>query len=113
MNGSLKPTSMFSFVGILLLNLFAISRVAPQKPKLIRNLLRPMLPAAIMGVAVWGCLFVLENVLHISSVLIRCGVPVMVGVVVYAVAIIVCKTIKKEDCMLLPKGEKIAKLLHL
>ncbi len=104
---------MFSYVSILLLNLFAISRLTPQKPKLIRNLLRPVLPAGIMGVAVWGSLYVLENVLHISSVLIRCGVPVMVGVAVYAVAAVLCKTIKKEDCMLLPKGEKIAKLLHL
>ena len=104
---------MFSYVSILLLNLFAISRLVPQKPKLVRNLLRPILPAAIMGGAVWGTLFVLEKVLHISSVLIRCGVSVMVGVAVYAVAIILCKTVKKEDCLLLPKGEKIAKLLHL
>ena len=104
---------MFSFVSILLLDLFAISRLVPQKPKLIRNLLRPALPAVIMGVAVWGCLYVLQNILHIHSALICCGVPVMAGVAVYAVAVIVCKTIKKEDCMLLPKGEKIAKLLHL
>ena len=104
---------MFSFVGILFLDLFAISRLVPQKPKLLRNLLRPALPAAIMGVAVWGTLYVLQNILHIYSALICCGVPVAVGVVVYAVAVILCKTVKKEDCLLLPKGEKIAKLLHL
>ena len=104
---------MFSYVSILLLDLFAISRLAPQKPKLIRNLLRPALPAAIMGVAVWAVLYVLQNVLHITSALICCGIPVVVGVAVYAVAVVLCKTIKKEDCMLLPKGEKIAKLLHL
>ena len=104
---------MFSYVSILLLDLFAISRLAPQKPKLIRNMLRPALPAAVMGVAVWAVLYVLQNVLHITSALICCGVPVVVGVAVYAVAVVLCKTIKKEDCMLLPKGEKIAKLLHL
>ncbi len=104
---------MFSYVSIALLDLFAISRLAPQKPKLIRNLLRPALPAAIMGVAVWASLYVLQNVLHIYSALICCGIPVMVGVAVYAVAVVLCKTIKKEDCLLLPKGEKIATLLHL
>ena len=104
---------MFSYVSILLLDMFAISRLVPQKPKLIRNLLRPVLPAAVMGVAVWGALFVLQNVLHITSALILCGVPVVIGVAVYAAAVIFCKTIKREDCMLLPKGEKIAKLLHL
>ena len=104
---------MFSYVGIMVLNMIAIYRLTPQKPVLIRNLLRPVVPAAIMGVAVWGSLYVLQNVLHITSSLICCGIPIMVGVIVYAVAIILCKTIKKEDCMLLPKGEKIAKLLHL
>ena len=106
---------MFSYVGIFALNLLAISRLSSQtqKPKLIRNLLRPVIPAAIMGVAVWGCLYVLQNVLHISSVLICCGAPIAVGVVVYAVCVVILKTIKKEDCMLLPKGDKIAKLLHL
>ena len=93
--------------------MIAIYRLTSQKPVLIRNMLRPVVPAAIMGVAVWGCLYVLQNVLHITSSLICCGFPIMVGVIVYAVAIILCKTIKKEDCMLLPKGEKIAKLLHL
>ena len=32
---------------------------------------------------------------------------------VYAVMAIVCKALTREDCLLLPKGEKIAKLLHL
>ena len=104
---------LFSYVGILLLNLLAISRLTTQKPKLLRNLLCALIPAAIMGVSVWGCLYVLQNILHIHSVLICCGAPVMVGVAVYGVSVILCKTIKKDDCLLLPKGEKIAKLLHL
>lgn len=107
---------MFSFVSILLLNLFAIYRLAPQKPRLLRNLLRPVLPSAIMGVAVFAARMVLENFLQGGGRLhavILCGICVLIGVVVYAVAIVLLKTIKKEDCLLLPKGEKIAKLLHL
>ena len=104
---------IFSYVGIFMLNLFALSRLSSQKPKMLRCLFCALIPAAIMGAAVWGCLYVLQNVLHISSALICCGVPVVVGVAIYAVAVVLCKSIKKEDCMLLPKGEKIAKLLHL
>jgi len=33
--------------------------------------------------------------------------------VVYFVAVVVFKAITREDCQLLPKGDKIAKLLHL
>jgi hypothetical protein len=37
----------------------------------------------------------------------------MVGVVVYCFLAIRLKVITRSDCMLLPKGEKIAKLLKL
>ena len=51
--------------------------------------------------------------LGITSRLILCGIPIMVGVAVYVVAVVVLKAITREDCMLLPKGAKIAKILHL
>ena len=50
---------------------------------------------------------------YAPSNMLLCGVPIMVGVVVYFVLVVVCKAITKEDCLLLPKGEKIAKLLKL
>ena len=33
--------------------------------------------------------------------------------VVYLILAVLCKSITKEDCLLLPKGEKIARLLRL
>ena len=48
-----------------------------------------------------------------GSRLVLCAVPIAVGVVVYAVCALLFKAIKKEDCLLLPKGEKIVKLLRL
>ena len=41
------------------------------------------------------------------------SVPVAVGVVFYVVTAVLFKAITREDCLLLPKGEKIAKILHL
>ncbi len=99
---------------IAILNLAAISRLVPQKPALLRNLLRPVLPAALMGAAVYGCyLAVVKLFGEAASSLILCGAPIAVGVVVYFVGVVLFKSIKKEDCQLLPKGDKIAKLLHL
>ena len=40
-------------------------------------------------------------------------VATAVGVAVYAVMIVVCKSITREDCQLLPKGDKLAKSFHL
>lgn len=105
--------TLICYVGIFVLNLLALYRLAPQKPHLLRNLLRPIVPALIMGVAVAGSLYLMQSVLGITSRLLLCGVPIVFGVAVYGVAIVLCKTVKKEDCLLLPKGEKIARLLHL
>ena len=97
-----------------MLNLLAIRKLVPQKPRLLRSLLRPVLPAAVMGVAVYGTYWAITKLLGADvSRVILCGVPIAVGVVVYFVGVVVFKTVKREDCLLLPKGEKIAKLLRL
>lgn len=106
--------SALCYFCIATLNLISIRKLVPQRPALLKNLLRSFLPAVVMGVAVWLCSFALERVLgsDISRV-ISCGVPIVAGVVVYVVAVVVFKAITREDCQLLPKGEKIARLLHL
>jgi stage V sporulation protein B len=104
------------YLSIGILNLTAIRKFVPQKPKLLKNFLRPLLSAAIMGVSVWGAYQVLSRFLSAHSRLesaILCAGPILVGVAVYFVCVILFKAIKKEDCMLLPKGDKLAKLLKL
>ena len=49
----------------------------------------------------------------ISSVVVCCGMAIIVAVVVYCVLVVVFRAITYEDCMFLPKGEKIAKILHI
>ena len=98
---------------ITVLNLISMKRCVPEPPAILRNLARPFLAAAIMGVFAWGAWFVLKTIVGITSNLILCALPVMVGVVVYCVAVVALRCITREDCLLLPKGAKIAKLLHL
>ena len=97
---------------ITVLNLICIRRVIPEAPAIAGNMLRSVVAAVIMGVAVWIALFALERV-GITSRVILCGLPILVGVAVYVVAAVMLRAITREDCLLLPKGEKIAKLLHL
>ena len=99
---------------IAVLNLISIRKLVPQKPALLRNLLRPLLPAVLMGVAVYGCYRGLIQLLGAdSSRVILCGVPILAGVVIYFAGVVLFKVITKEDCLLLPKGDRIAKLFHL
>ena len=96
------------------MNFIAIRRVVPGNTRILQNLLRPVLPAALMGVGVWAVQKVLYMVPALrGSRVIVCGASVTVGVVLYLVGVIVFKTIRREDCLLLPKGDKIAKFLHL
>ncbi len=106
--------AILCYVAIAILNLASIRKLIPQKPALLKNLLRPLLPAAIMGAAVYGVYWALTAVLGPDgSRVILCGVPVAIGVGVYFVAVVLCKTVTREDCLLLPEGDKIAKLFHL
>lgn len=99
-------------LSVAVLNLIAIRRCVPEKPALIRNFLRPLIPSIVMGAAafaVWRAL----QLLGLGSRLLLCALPILSGVVVYVPAVVLCKSITREDCLLLPKGEKLAKLLHL
>ena len=105
---------LLCYCAIAVLNLLAIRRRVPQRPALLVNLLRALLPAAIMGVVVWVVDWGLRLVLgEDGSRVLQCGVPIAVGAVVYVVAVVLCKAITREDCQLLPKGDKIAKLMRL
>ena len=105
---------LLCYLCIGVMNLIAIARVVPQKTRILQNLLRPALPAALMGVVVWGVYRLLVSILGADgSWVLLCGIPVAVGVAIYLVGVVIFKAISREDCLLLPKGEKIAKILRL
>ena len=104
--------AMICFLCIAVLNVFSMRRVLENPPAIVKNLAKPFLAAAIMGACVYASLQLLVK-LGITSRLILCGLPIGVGVVVYVIAAVLLKVITREDCMLLPKGAKIAKILHL
>ena len=96
------------------LNLICLAKVSSQKCAITRNLLRPLLPALLMGAAAFGCWQLIVYVLGADcSYIIQVGGPMAVAGVVYLFCAVWLKSITREDCLLLPKGDKIAKLLHL
>ena len=106
-------TAMANFATAVL-NLICMAKVVPQKSAIARNLLRPLLPALLMGaftLATWQ--LVLRVLGQDCSRIIQVGIPMVVAVIVYVVSAAWLKSITREDCLLLPKGEKIAKLLRL
>jgi stage V sporulation protein B len=104
--------TLLCYLVITVLNITSIRSLIPEYPAILKNALRPFAAAAIMGGVVYVCLLGLK-MLGITSRLILCGAPIAVGVAVYAVLVVAFKCITRSDCLLLPKGAKIAKILHL
>ena len=102
--------TLVCYIIIAVLELALIKRVIPSAPSYQRVFLKPLVAAAIMGLAVWAVYGLLSRLLGnaVSTLL-----SIAVGGCVYVVLVVVLRAISKEDLSLMPKGEKIAKILRL
>jgi len=98
------------FGTIAVLNLIFILRELPSRKGMAMVFLKPLAASVLMAGVAWGSYQLLMAFLPGKlAVLAAIGV----AVICYAVLVILMRAITKEDLMLLPKGEKIARLLHL
>ena len=92
------------------LELLLIKGVIPAPPRYTQVFAKPMVAAGVMGMAVWAAYGLASRLFgNTLSTLIA----IAAGVAVYAALVVVLKAISREDLALLPKGDKIAKLLRL
>lgn len=99
------------FAAIAALNLFAMGKTVDSAPRVLRNLGRPFLASAVMGLLCYGAYRVLAH--FVSSRILLCMVPLVLGVLCYGWIVLKMGILTYEDCILLPKGEKIAKILKI
>ena len=104
--------TLLCYIAIAVLNISSIRSLLDHPPAILKNLIRTFLAAVIMGIFVFAA-FTGLKMIGITSRLILCGLPIAVGVAAYAIAAVKIKVVTREDCLLLPKGEKIARLLKL
>ena len=114
------------------LDLVIISRVIPDRPAFAPVFAKPAAASALMGLGAWavygllsklmmklGKLCIIDEATKQALELSRTGnalavlLAIGVAVVIYGILVIALRAISKDDLMLMPKGEKIAKILHL
>ena len=101
------------------LNLWFVMHKLPERPKLSKVFIMPSINCAIMGLVAWlvypAAMGVLGAGADPSRMLVLAGlvIAIAVAVVIYLVLTIVTCAITIEDMKLIPKGEKLAKLLHI
>ncbi|MDO4269950.1 MAG: polysaccharide biosynthesis protein [Eubacteriales bacterium] len=102
---------------IALLNLFHIARLSHALPRFGRTFFRPLAATAGMGAATYICFTALTRVSNAAPGAamdkIATLISICVAVAVYAILLLVLHAVDREDVLLLPKGEKIADILHL
>jgi len=97
------------------INLVLVYRMLEEKPNYFSYFCKPVLASVVMGVAAWACHGLFSKVLgegYLMTALAAMG-AIGVAVVVYLVLVIALRIITREDLKMVPKGDKIARLLHL
>ena len=101
------------------LNLWFVMNKMPERPKMSKVFFKPFINCVAMGASAW---LVYPAALGLVGagpepgrkiILLALMIAIAIAVVVYTVMTIVTKAITTEDMKLIPKGEKIAKLLHM
>lgn len=101
------------------LNLWFVSRKLPERPKLGRVFLKPFLNCAAMGAVAWLVYPALLKLLNAGPqperklVLLAMIAAIALAALVYLILTVLTRAITMEDMKLVPKGDKIAKLLRI
>ena len=112
----------------MVLDLVVIARVIHGRPDYLPLLAKPAAAAGVMGLGAWAVYGMLSKLLSYEEVTqagetiqtlgkTGNGIAVMgailIAVIIYAVLVVALRAISREDLSLMPKGDKIAKILRL
>ena len=99
------------FLVYMVLNIFTMRRIMKEPPKLLPKIWKSGVAAIAMGIVAYFGYDLLSRV--IASVAVACLGAIAAAAIVYLLLVILLKAITYDDCLLLPKGEKIAKFLKI
>lgn len=103
-------STVVSYFLIMLLNLIAMRRCLPDMDSIIRTALPILFSAAVMGAISYGayyglCFFISSRLAVLPAIIL--------AVVVYGICVVAVKAVTYDDVLMLPKGERLAALLHI
>lgn len=108
--------SLISYVIMAVMNYVFMCYALDKNPKVFNILKGPVVASVAMGACAWVIYFLISKIMgemSWSHYVVSMIAAMIVGIAVYVIAAIKLKAITAEDMDLIPKGEKISKLLHL
>ncbi len=111
-------STLCCYMVIVGLNLFFVWKYSPEKPHYLQIFVKPVTASVLMGGAAWAIHGFVSRALADSrsaygANALATVLGIFAGVVVYGVLVVALRILRAEDLRSLPRGEKLAKLLHL
>ncbi len=93
------------------INIISLAKITNTKINYVSVFLRPFIAAAVCGATAFGAYYITNGKLGLGNT-ISTLISIIVGAGFYAVILLLIKGIAKDDLEMIPKGEKIAKILE-
>lgn len=104
-------SSAVCYLVMVVINIIQITKATKIKLNYVSIFVKPFIAAIFCGIGAWGANYLLVDVLGVQSRMTTL-LAIGAGAICYAVAILLLKGIAKDDVEMLPKGEKIGKVLE-
>ena len=109
-NGAVFGTAAF-YLFCIIYNYAVLKKETGVKIDLKTVIIKPLVASVLCGVSAYGVYTVVSKVAGFGNTL-ACLAGIAVAVLVYGISVLLMKTLVKNDILMLPKGEKIAKILE-
>jgi len=109
-------SSLICYIVISVINIVVICLRVPEHPSFAKAFIRPAIATIVMGAAAWLSYTAIGSFIGTGSglrLVASMGAAIVIACIVYAIMIIAIRAITKEELELVPKGDKIAKLLKI
>ena len=101
--------TLLCYMTVMSLNIYDLKRITGMKFEFTSFILKPVITAAATAVGALLCYGFLSN--YVGSNLVLVAVSIVVGALFYLISLFAVKGLQEDDVALLPKGEKIGKIL--
>ncbi|MBE6731000.1 MAG: polysaccharide biosynthesis protein [Ruminococcaceae bacterium] len=102
--------TLICYLFVTVAELIAIKKVTKANVSVKDAMLRPFIAALFCGAAAYLMSNLIKNIgLDIK---LNCVLSIVFAVIIYAVSVLLLKAVTKDEILMLPKGEKISKILE-
>ena len=109
--------TLVCFVIVSSLNLFFVYRTMEDKPNYFKVFAKPLIASLVMAVcARFSYRFFAAHIAlggATTTQIVNVGLAVVLAVIVYVALVLALRIVTHDDLALLPKGEKLARILHV